>query len=445
MNAPGGSIERVHVKKEHLNRTIAAGVTLAMVIGQVPTAAIADAVDGQVPAAEQQAAGAQSPSDSSDEEIPAPDGEKTAGAEEDEDQKVVLAPTVDEDTDSANDETQSQGGSVGEGLAAEVASDLDINSSVDAQATESLRYHAKLTRRELRKYLYDTFGEHAFNYKIVRDGKEKVVETGWALSNEAVDDLPSGTYSVQYYDTSNWNPNKWGYKDCGSFDLQCYWTATFGAAGCADGEALIDGTAVTSYDIDDGATKTFTAKQVEDYDVVSVMNGDAAIAPNEDGSYTIPSKADSNILISYKAAAQANIKVEGDEGLDSATVGSASAGDDGTIVVNYKNPGDIVAKPKDGYAVTGIVLVDDSDGSEVALTAPSYANREATVADVPALAKDGNYTLKVSTAKAGIKGIDGAEVGVLGRSDKSFYKQLVFNAAFDQQGSVPAGLPSSSA
>ena len=121
-------------------------------------------------------------------------------------------------------------------------------------------------------------------------------------------------------------------------------------------------------------------------------------------------------------------------------MGSASAGDDGNIVVNYKNPGDIVAKPKDGYAVTGIVLVDDSDGSEVALTAPSYANREATVADVPALAKDGNYTLKVSTAKAGIKGIDGAEVGVLGRSDKSFYKQLVFNAAFDQQGSVPAGL-----
>lgn len=50
---PRDSIERVHVKKEHLNRTIAAGVTLAMVIGQVPTAAIADAVDGQVPAAEQ--------------------------------------------------------------------------------------------------------------------------------------------------------------------------------------------------------------------------------------------------------------------------------------------------------------------------------------------------------------------------------------------------------
>lgn len=435
---PRDSIERVHVKKEHLNRTIAAGVTLAMVIGQVPTAAIADAVDGRVPAAEQQAGTTQGASDSSDEGVSAPDGEKNAGA--DEDQKVMSTPTVDEDAASANDESQLQGGIVGEGLAADDAADQDINSPVDAQASESLRYHAKLTEGELRNYLYNTFGKHVTNYKIVRGSDKPVpVEPGWALSNKALD-LPSGTYSVQYYDTSNWNPKKWGYKDCGSFELQRYWTATFKAAGCADGGALIDGVAVTSYDIDHAATKTFIAKQVEDYDVVSVMNGDDVITPNEDGSYTIPSKADSNIVITYKAAAQANIKVEGDEGLDGATVGNASAGEDGTIVVNYKNPGDIVAKPKDGYAVAGIVLVNDADGSEVALDAPSYTDHVATVAGVPALTKDGHYTLKVSTAKAGIKGIDGAEVGVLGRSDKSAYKQLVFNAAFDQQGSVPAGL-----
>lgn len=435
---PRDSIERVHVKKEHLNRTIAAGVTLAMVIGQVPTAAIADAVDGQVPAAEQQAGTTQGASDSSDEGVSAPDGEKNAGA--DEDQKVMSTPTVDEDAASANDESQLQGGIVGEGLAADDAADQDINSPVDAQASESLRYHAKLTEGELRNYLYNTFGKHVTNYKIVRGSDKPVpVEPGWALSNKALD-LPSGTYSVQYYDTSNWNPKKWGYKDCGSFELQCYWTATFKAAGCADGGALIDGVAVTSYDIDHAATKTFIAKQVEDYDVVSVMNGDDVITPNEDGSYTIPSKADSNIVITYKAAAQANIKVEGDEGLGGATVGNASAGEDGTIVVNYKNPGDIVVKPKDGYAVTGIVLVNDADDSEVALDAPSYTDHVATVTGVPVLTKDGHYTLKVSTAKAGIKGIDGAEVGVLGRSDKSAYKQLVFNAAFDQQGSVPAGL-----
>ena len=437
MNAPRGSIERVHVKKEHLNRTIAAGVTLAMVIGQVPTAAIADAVDGQVPAAEQQAAGAQSPSDSSDEEIPAPDGEKPTGV--DEDQKVVPAPTVGEDAVSADDVSQPQVDPISEDSA--VASDQGVSSLIDVQTTESLRYHAKLTKKELRKYLDETFGKNLTRYKIVHDVTEKVVGTDWALSNEVLDpSLPSGTYSVQYYDTSDWNLMKWGYTDCGSFDLQCYWTATFSAAGCADGGALIDGTAVTSYDIDDGATKTFTAKQVEDYDVVSVMNGDAAIAPNEDGSYTIPSKADSNILISYKAAAQANIKVEGDEGLDNATVGNVSADENDTIAVNYKNPGDIVVKPKDGYAVAGVALVNDTDGSEVTLGATSYSNHVATVAGVPALAKDGHYTLKVSTVKAGIKGIDGAEVGVLGRSDKSAYKQLVFNAAFDQQGSVPAGL-----
>lgn len=435
---PRDSIERVHVKKEHLNRTIAAGVTLAMVIGQVPTAAIADAVDGQVPAAEQQAGTTQGPSDSSDEGVSAPDGKKDAGA--DEDQKVMSAPTVDEGADSANDESQLQGGSVGEGLEADDAADQGASNLIAVQATESLRYHAKLTEGELRNYLYNTFGKHVTNYKIVRGSDKPVpVEPGWALSNKALD-LPSGTYSVQYYDTSNWNPKKWGYKDCGSFELQCYWTATFKAAGCADGGALIDGAAVTSYDIDHAATKTFTPKQVEDYDVVSVMNGDDVITPNEDGSYTIPSGADSNIVITYKAAAQANIKVEGDEGLDNATVGNVSADEDGTIVVNYKNPGDIVAMPKDGYAVTGIVLVKDADGSEVALDAPSYTDHVATVAGVPVLKKDGHYTLKVSTTKAGIKGINGAEVGVLGRSDKSAYKQLVFNAAFDQQNSVPAGL-----
>lgn len=429
---PRGSIERDHVKKEHLNRTIAAGVTLAMVIGQVPTAAIADAVDGQVPAAEQRAGTTQGPSDSSDEGVSAPDGKKDADA--DEDQKVMSAPTVDEDADSANDESQSQADPIGEGLADEVASDQGVSSPVDAQATETLRYHAKLTKRELRDYLYNTFGKHLSSYKIVRYGDKPVeVDATWALSNEAYG-LPSGTYSVQYRNL------KGSYIDCGRFELQRYWTATFKAAGCADGGALIDGTAVTSYDIDDAATKTFTAKQVEDYDVVSVMNGTSEITPNEDGSYTIPSGADSNIVITYKAAAQANIKVEGDEGLDNATVGNVSADEDDTIVVNYKNPGDIVVKPKDGYAVAGVALVKDADGREVTLGVPSYSNHVATVAGVPALTKDGYYTLKVSTVKAGIKGIDGAEVGVLGRSDKSAYKQLVFNAAFDQQGSVPAGL-----
>ena len=261
---------------------------------------------------------------------------------------------------------QPQGDPIDEGLADEVASDQEASSLIAVQANEALRYHAKLTKAELRSYLYNAFGKHVTNYRIVLNGNETVVEPGWALSNEALE-LPSGTYSVQYYDMSSFNPKKWGYKDCGSFDLQRYWTAWFNAAGCADGGALIDGAAVTSYDIDDAATKTFTAKQVEDYDVVSVMNGDAELTPNEDGSYTIPNGVDSNIVISYKAAVQANIKVEGDEGLDSATVGNASAGEDGNIVVNYKNPGDIVVKPKDGYAVMGIVLVNDADGSEVTL------------------------------------------------------------------------------
>lgn len=108
---PRGSIERDHMKKGHLDRVVAAGVTLAMVVGQVPTAAIADAVDGQVPVAEQQAGTTQGASDSSDEGVSASDGEKPAGSVED--QKEAPAPTVDEDAGSANDESQLQGDPAG--------------------------------------------------------------------------------------------------------------------------------------------------------------------------------------------------------------------------------------------------------------------------------------------------------------------------------------------
>lgn len=202
---PRGSIERDHMKKGHLDRVVAAGVTLAMVVGQVPTAAIADAVDGQVPVAEQQAGTTQGASDSTDEGVSASDGEKPAGSVED--QKEAPAPTVDEDTASADDVSQPQGDPIDEGLADEVASDQEANSPIDVRTSESLRYHAKLTKSELRDYLYNTFGKHVTNYRIVLNGNETVVEPGWALSNEALE-LPSGTYSVQYYDMSSFNPKK---------------------------------------------------------------------------------------------------------------------------------------------------------------------------------------------------------------------------------------------
>lgn len=125
------------MKKGHLDRVVAAGVTLAMVVGQVPTAAIADAADGQVPVAEQQAGTTQGASDSSDEGVSASDGEKDAGA--DGDQKVMSAPIVDGDAGSANDESQLQGDLAGEDSAADDAPGQDASSLIAVQANEALR------------------------------------------------------------------------------------------------------------------------------------------------------------------------------------------------------------------------------------------------------------------------------------------------------------------
>ena len=165
----------------------------------------------------------------------------------------------------------------------------------------------------------------------------------------------------------------------------------------------------------------------DDYTVSVTINGTAA-TPNADGSYDIPNDRDSNISIVYTPATQSTIKLKSVEGVNTTTVGGDTADANGNIVVNYKNPGNIVVTPTEGYAITGIKLVNDADGREVALASPTFSNHIATVAGVPALTKDGNYTLTVETVKAGVKGIDGAEAGIIGR-DKNSYDAIVFAAA----------------
>lgn len=71
--------------------------------------------------------------------------------------------------------SQPQGDPIDEGLADEVASDQEASSPIDVRTSESLRYHAKLTKSELRSYLYNTFGKHPTDYKIVR-GSDKPVD-----------------------------------------------------------------------------------------------------------------------------------------------------------------------------------------------------------------------------------------------------------------------------
>ncbi len=56
------------------------------------------------------------------------------------------------------------------------------------------------------------------------------------------------------------------------------------------------------------------------------------------------------------------------------------------------------------------------------------------------LTKDKTYILKVNTVKAGLVGINGAEVGILGQGRQTRITRCLFNAALDAAKSVPAGL-----
>lgn len=151
-----------------------------------------------------------------------------------------------------------------------------------------------------------------------------------------------------------------------------------------------------------------------------------------------PSKADSKIKVTYKADAEATVKVDdaSSANLKSLTVGGTSAAAGSSVSVNVKNSASVVATPADGYAVESIefngITYRNGDAGL------SFKNQVATLT-LPALTKDGTYILKVNTVKAGLVGIDGAEVGILGK-DSSTYNEIVFNAALDAANSVPAGL-----
>ena len=420
------------MRKARISQGIAGVMTLVMVLGQVPTSAVAEAINGSEGVTAEQQTQDSAPGDSGAGDSTAITGNAADGGDASTDSAQQQDATNAEDT--AENEAVADNAASNNSADNATAQAVPQSNGVAAQAaTKSHRYHASLTKGEIRDYLYNNFGRHLTNYKIKLNDKETTVETFWSGSDDEIQ-LENGTYSVQYW-------TLWGYKDCGTLTLQRFWSATFSVVGPSEGGAQIDGKDVSEpIKIDEGTAKTFTVKQIEDYDVVSVKNGNTDLTPNEDGSYTIPNNADSNITIAYKAAEQAHVAVTGDEGLVSVTVGGATTDESGNITVSYKNPGDIVTTPQDGYAITGITLTNDADGSAIKLKSPAYSKCVAAVTDVPTLTKDGHYTLKVTTVKAGIKGRDGAEVGILGRSDKKAYKDVVFAAAFDRDGSSPAGL-----
>lgn len=279
-------------------------------------------------------------------------------------------------------------------------------------------------------------------YRIRLNGTDKWTEIGlWGL-DPGSPNLEPGFYEVQEYKIPRFN-----WVDDGNLTLTRYWTATVVTEGAADatgaqlGGIVVDGTSYANanhYDIDEGTIKTFTVQNVADYKVDKVQIDGNTVTPDADGNYTIPSKADSQIKVTYKADTEAAVKVDdaSSANLKSLTVGGTSAAAGSIVSVNVKNSASVVATPADGYAVESIefngITYRNGDADL------SFKNQVATLT-LPALTKDGTYILKVNTVKAGLVGIDGAEVGILGK-DSSTYNEIVFNAALDAANSVPAGL-----
>lgn len=392
-------------------------MTLIMALGQVPTSGFAEALNSpELVTTDQQA------------EAPAADND--AGADTEDAGSATVNAQAQQDASVGQNDANSNNGS---------ASNAVARATALTAASTTFSFHGNdTTKKDLYDFIYTNFSgplKHR-KFRLLDSTRQEIVELNASqANNDAVALTHGATYTVQYWRLLPWD----SWADCGTLKVQSYWNAKFSASGWEGGGARIDNEAVSGdYKINSGDSKTFTVMTSDDYTVSVTIDGNAA-TPNDDGSYTIPSNRDSSISIVYTPATQATIKLKPVEGVNTTTVGGDTADANGNIVVNYKNPGNIAVTPAEGYAITGIKLVNDADSREVALAKPTFSKCIATVAGVPALTKDGNYTLTVETVKAGVKGIDGAEAGIIGR-DKNSYDAIVFAAAFDQAGSVPADL-----
>lgn len=414
------------MRKVNFNRAMAGLLAVVMTVGQIPTPALAEAAQQAGQAAAGQGAvtsGDATGSDSGSDTPGGAVGESAVARDVPTDASVATGATAAaNDTAAADEAAASAADASAVGQTSEQGSANDV--AVQA-AGKTLRFHVGgLTKGALKEALKDNFDGSVHRFRKVGDSTWTYPAT-WVFDSGAAYDLAAGEYEVQYQD--------WGWKDAGRFSLSYYWNATVTTSGAEGGAVVVDGTEVAgTYQIDDGATKTFAPKAIADYKVSSVkINGVEATA-NEDGSYTIPSNADSTIEVEYKADDETVVTVLGDN-LKSVKVGGNALGQGGQITVSAKTPGSAVVAPDDGYAVTGMKF----DGTDLDVT---YANHVATAVLPTNIDKTADHTLEVATVKAElVKKGDEVEVGIAGKPE-SDYASIIFAAAIDADASEPKGL-----
>ena len=402
------------MRRINCNRALAGLLAVVMAVGQIPTPALAEAAQSADQAISEQGGGSEVAT-----------GSDTGEAVPAEDESAA------EDAAATNAEQQ-QG---------------DRVATYAARTSRSIREAGSKWEDALKSDVVRAFGTGI--YQIRLNGTGNWINIVRWLSGLDSTNLEPGVYEVQEYKKvgGSYIP-RYGWVDDGDLTLTRYWTATVVTEGAADatgvqlGGIFVDGTPYANADtcdIDEGTTKTFTVQNVDDYKVDKVQIDGKTVTPDADGNYTIPPRyADSQIKVTYKADTEATVKVDeaSSANLESLTVGGTSAAAGSSVSVNVKNSVSVVATPAPGYAVESIDFngITYRNGNADL----SFNNHVATLT-LPALTKDKTYILKVNTVKAGLVGINGAEVGILGK-DSSTYNKIVFNAALDAAKSVPAGL-----
>lgn len=398
------------------NRALAGLLAVVMAVGQIPTPALAEAAQSADQAISEQGGGSEVAT-----------GSDTGEAVPAEDESAA------EDAAATNAEQQ-QG---------------DRVATYAARASRSIREAGSKWSDVSKSEVYRAVSTGPYRIHIRLNGTDDWTEiTYWDWDFRSAN-LEPGVYEVQEYkrvDGSHIKPQR-DWVDEDPLTLTRYWTATVDTEGAADatgvqlGGIFVDNTPYANADtcdIDEGTPKTFTVQNVDDYKVDKVQINGETKTPDAYGNYTIPNNADSQIKVTYKADTEATVKVDkaSSANLESLTVGGTSAAAGSSVSVNVKNPVFVVAKPANGYAVESIEFNDITyHNGDAGL---SFKEKVATLT-LPDLAKDKIHILKVNTVKAGLVGIDGAEVGILGK-DSSTYNEIVFNAALDAAKSVPAGL-----
>lgn len=394
------------MRRINCNRALAGLLAVVMAVGQIPTPALAEAAQSADQAISEQGGGSEVAT-----------GSDTGEAVPAEDESAA------EDAAATNAEQQ-QG---------------DRVATYAARASRSIRKAGSEWRDVSKNEVYWAVG--AGIYRIRRNSRDNWTEIEFWVGNPGSANLEPGVYEVQGY-----NIRKRVWVNDGNLTLTRYWTATVDTEGAADatgaqlGGIFVDGQLYANhYDIDEGTPKTFTVQNVDDYKVDKVQIDGNTVTPDADGNYTIPPRyADSQIKVTYKADTEATVKVDetSSANLESLTVGGTSATAGSSVSVNVKNSVSVVATPADGYAVESIEFNGNTYRNG---NASLSFNKQVATLTLPALTKDEIYILKVNTVKAGLVGIDGAEVGIRGKDSRT-YNEIVFNAALDAAHSVPAGL-----